>query len=60
MSRTCAICGKGVTFGKRVSHSNRRTNRVWKANLQNVRIILKGKVQRAKVCTGCLKKVRKA
>lgn len=60
MSRFCAICGKGVSFGKKVSHSNRRTNRTWQANLQSVRILLKGKVTRAKVCTGCLKKVTKA
>ncbi len=25
----CEICGKGVTFGIKVSHSHRRTNRTW-------------------------------
>ena len=27
----CDICGKSVTFGIRVSHSHRRSNRTWKA-----------------------------
>ena len=27
----CEICGKGVTFGIKVSHSHRRTNRTWKS-----------------------------
>ncbi|MBQ9924852.1 MAG: 50S ribosomal protein L28, partial [Clostridia bacterium] len=26
----CDICEKGVTFGIKVSHSHRRTNRAWK------------------------------
>ena len=26
----CDICGKGVTFGIKVSHSHRRSNRTWK------------------------------
>ena len=27
----CECCGKGVTFGIKVSHSHRRSNRTWKA-----------------------------
>ena len=26
----CECCGKGVTFGIKVSHSHRRSNRTWK------------------------------
>ena len=26
----CDFCGKGVTFGIKVSHSHRRSNRAWK------------------------------
>ena len=29
----CDICGKGVTFGIKVSHSHRRSNRTWKPNV---------------------------
>ncbi|MCR5556911.1 MAG: 50S ribosomal protein L28, partial [Butyrivibrio sp.] len=32
----CDICGKGVHFGNNVSHSHRRSNRVWKSNVQHV------------------------
>ena len=32
----CEICGKGVTFGIKVSHSHRRTNRTWKPNVKRV------------------------
>ncbi len=28
----CEICGKGVTFGIKVSHSHRRSNRTWIRN----------------------------
>ena len=30
----CDICGKGVTFGIKVSHSHRRSNRTWKPNVK--------------------------
>ena len=45
----CEICGKGVTFGIKVSHSHRRSNRTWKPNVVNVctRCLRSGKVTRA-------------
>ncbi len=33
----CDICGKGVTFGIKVSHSHRRANRAWKPNVKRVK-----------------------
>ena len=36
----CEICGKGVTFGIKVSHSHRRSNRTWKPNVRKVRAIV--------------------
>ena len=33
----CDICGKGVSFGIKVSHSHRRTNRAFKPNVQKVK-----------------------
>ena len=30
----CECCGKGVTFGIKVSHSHRRSNRTWKPNVR--------------------------
>ncbi len=51
----CDICGKGVQFGHNVSHSNRRTNRVWHSNVKRVKCIVDGKVRRMHVCTRCLR-----
>ena len=38
----CDICGKGVTFGIKVSHSHRRSNRTWKPNVRRVKAIVNG------------------
>ena len=38
----CDICGKGVTFGIKVSHSHRRSNRSWKPNVKRVKAIVNG------------------
>ncbi len=62
MARRCEICGKEPVAGKNVSHSNRHTPRMFRPNLQRVRVILEdGSVKTMKVCTKCLKagKVRK-
>lgn len=58
----CEICGKGTIFGHNVSHSVRRTNRSWKANIRKVKINDNGTVKTAKVCTSCLRsdKVKRA
>ena len=37
MSRTCQVTGAEVGFGHQVSHSHRRTNRRFDANLQRKR-----------------------
>ena len=53
----CSICGKGAHFGKNVSHSHRRTNRMWNANIKSVRCKVNGSDNAKKmyVCTSCLK-----
>ena len=46
----CECCGKGVTFGIKVSHSHRRSNRTWKPNVRIYacsRCLRAGKVTRA-------------
>ncbi|MBR5339587.1 MAG: 50S ribosomal protein L28, partial [Lachnospiraceae bacterium] len=35
----CEICGKGAHFGIKVSHSHRRSNRMWKSNVRQVRVL---------------------
>ena len=58
----CDICGKGVTFGIKVSHSHRRSNRTWKPNVKKVRVIENGAVKTVNMCMKCLRssKLQKA
>ena len=51
----CAICEKAVYFGNNVSHSHRRSNRMWKANVKSVRVKTEAGNKRMYVCTNCLK-----
>lgn len=55
MAKDCVICGKNTHTGNNVSHSNIRTKRRWKPNIQKVKILIKGTPQKANVCTRCLK-----
>ncbi|HNZ28754.1 MAG: 50S ribosomal protein L28 [Candidatus Aerophobetes bacterium ADurb.Bin490] len=62
MAKKCVVCDKQVVTGNNVSHANNKTRTTNKPNLQNVKIVLKGKVTREWVCTRCLRsgKVKKA
>jgi len=62
MARVCDICGRGPTFGNRVSHAHNVTSRRWNVNLQNVRAIVNGAAKKLRVCTSCIRngKVQKA
>ncbi len=51
----CDICGKGVSFGIKVSHSHRRSNRMWKPNVKRVKAIVDGSPRHVYVCTRCLR-----
>ena len=51
----CEVCGKGVTFGIKVSHSHRRTNRTWKPNVQRVKVLKNGTLCHSYVCSRCLR-----
>jgi large subunit ribosomal protein L28 len=66
----CYHCGKTVLIGR--SHTHHRgvaggrwkkrapkTRRVFKPNLQPVRILVKGEVERVKLCSKCLKRIKK-
>jgi large subunit ribosomal protein L28 len=69
-SNVCYHCGKGVLFGR--SHTHHRgvaggrwkkrapkTQRIFEPNLQAVQIMLNGVEKRVKLCTKCLKRVKK-
>jgi len=51
----CVICNKGVSFGIKLSHSHRRSNRKWKPNIRTVKAIVNGTPKTIKVCSRCLR-----
>lgn len=66
----CYHCGKGVLYGR--SHTHHRgvaggrwkkrapkTQRIFRPNLQRMSIIEEGKEVRVKLCTKCLKRIKK-
>jgi large subunit ribosomal protein L28 len=75
MANACEICGKKTIRGNSIARRGKAkkqggvgikttgiTRRLFKVNLQRIRILQDGKEVRAFVCTGCIKagKVRKA
>ncbi|HUN58401.1 MAG TPA: 50S ribosomal protein L28 [Candidatus Binataceae bacterium] len=60
--RHCSVCGKGPSVGNNVSHANNKTKRRWNPNLQEVRALTQGGVQRILICTRCIRsgKIRKS
>jgi large subunit ribosomal protein L28 len=52
----CAVCEKGAYFGNNVSHSHRRSNKMWKSNVKSVKVkTANGGAQKMYVCTSCLR-----
>ena len=51
----CAVCEKNVHYGNNVSHSHRRSNRVWKSNIRKVSAKVNGVPQKMYVCSSCLR-----
>jgi len=55
MGKVCEICGKQVSSGNKVSHSNKKTRRTWKPNIQTMLAEIKGERKRINLCTSCMK-----
>jgi large subunit ribosomal protein L28 len=55
----CDICGKGPGFGHNVSHSKRRTNRMFRPNIQRATIMENGNAKRVNICTRCMRTLTK-
>ena len=51
----CAVCGKAAHFGNNVSHSHRRSNKMFKSNIKAVRCKVNGATKTQYVCTSCLR-----
>lgn len=55
MAYRCNICGKGANAANNVSHSHRKSRKWQRPNLQSVRAMIEGRVQRIKACTRCIR-----
>jgi large subunit ribosomal protein L28 len=55
MARVCDICGKKTATGNNVSHSHKKTKRVFKANIQKAKVEINGRIKTINICTSCLK-----
>ena len=70
MSYVCEICAKKTTVGSSQRHRRGvagkrwltrapKTPRVFKPNLQRVSLDIDGKVKKMRVCTKCIKRIKK-
>jgi large subunit ribosomal protein L28 len=62
MAWKCDLCGKRPLVGNNVSHANNKSKRRSLPNLQKLRAIVDGRIERVLACTRCIKagKVTKA
>ena len=59
----CDVCGKSTAYGRNIRHKHSgrwerkapRTNRTFKANVQNKTLHFRGVPLRLKICTRCLR-----
>ena len=55
----CENCYKKTRVGRQVSHSGHKTRRLFKPNLHAIWVVRGSRKVRIKLCTKCLRKVRK-
>jgi large subunit ribosomal protein L28 len=60
MALKCDNCGKGVMHGNNVSHAKNRNKRVFKPNLHSAKVMINGVNKKVKLCTKCLRTVKKS
>jgi large subunit ribosomal protein L28 len=58
--RVCQLSGKSTMKGNNVSHSNRRTKRVWKPNLQSKNIVIDGVKYKIRACAKYIKRMNRS
>jgi large subunit ribosomal protein L28 len=59
MATRCEITGKGNQYGKRVSYSKRRTNHVWRANIQKKTFVVDGEKITMNLSTQAIRTLKK-
>lgn len=55
MAFNCEFCGKTRQRANKVSHSNIKTRKWQQPNLQPVRALKDGRIQRVRACTRCIR-----
>ena len=56
--QVCEVFGKKVGHGNLVSHSHRVTKRIWRPNLQTMKLSLDGKEVKVRVSTKAMKTLK--
>lgn len=59
MAFRCDYCQKKNAYGHAVSHAKNRVNRIFKINLQKLKLLKNGVSVRVKFCTRCIKRLKK-
>lgn len=59
MALVCENCGRGIAYGHAVSHAKNRVRRIFKPNIQKLRVMREGYQARVKLCTRCIQKMKK-
>ncbi|MBI2049568.1 50S ribosomal protein L28 [Candidatus Roizmanbacteria bacterium] len=59
MGMKCVNCNKGVMYGHDVSHAKNRKKRLFLPNLHFARVMFEGRMKRVKLCTKCLRMLKR-
>lgn len=59
MAGVCEVCGKTLSFGHNVSFSKKRTNRVFRPNIQKTTVYQNGRATSLRACTRCIRTMSK-
>jgi large subunit ribosomal protein L28 len=59
MSQRCDITGKGKQYGHNVSASLRRTQKIWKPNLQKKTFVIDGRKVTMKISANAIRTLKK-
>ncbi len=59
MASRCEVCGKQPTSGNNVSHSERKTKRRWRPNVQKTQVVIGNKAHSVYMCTRCMRTMAK-
>lgn len=59
MASHCQNCGRGAVIGHAVSHAKNRTRRLFKPNLQSLKVLKNGISIRVVFCVRCIQRLKK-